>query len=107
METDFKTIINTLDLTLLTEEHLLVRVRHFVCPNIFTYVVISFLSCYFVLYRQLRIVSLDKAKVVQYSSVGLDGAMVIWDFKVLSSVKIQKDEVDVVIIFETIFFESL
>uniref|UniRef100_A0A3Q2XB69 Actin-related protein 2/3 complex subunit n=1 Tax=Haplochromis burtoni TaxID=8153 RepID=A0A3Q2XB69_HAPBU len=56
---------------------------------------------------QLRIVSLDKAKVVQYSSVGLDGAMVIWDFKVLSSVKIQKDEVDVVIIFETIFFESL
>uniref|UniRef100_A0A3Q4GCI5 Zgc:86896 n=1 Tax=Neolamprologus brichardi TaxID=32507 RepID=A0A3Q4GCI5_NEOBR len=32
---------------------------------------------------QLRIVSLGKAKVVQYSSVGLDGAMVIWDFKVL------------------------
>uniref|UniRef100_A0A3Q4B4E0 Uncharacterized protein n=1 Tax=Mola mola TaxID=94237 RepID=A0A3Q4B4E0_MOLML len=31
---------------------------------------------------QLCIVSGEKAKVEKYSSVGLDGAMVIWDFKV-------------------------
>lgn len=32
--------------------------------------------------RQLCVVSGEKAKVEKYSSVGLDGAMVIWDFKV-------------------------
>lgn len=33
--------------------------------------------------RQLCVVSGERSKVVKYSSVGLDGAMVIWDFKVL------------------------
>lgn len=32
--------------------------------------------------RQLCVVSEDKNKVDKYSSVGLDGTMVIWDFKV-------------------------
>lgn len=32
--------------------------------------------------RELRVVSGDKTKVVKYSSLGLDGAMVIWEFKV-------------------------
>lgn len=33
--------------------------------------------------RQLCVVSGERGKVDKYSSVGLDGAMVIWDFKVL------------------------
>lgn len=37
------------------------------------------------LYRQLCVVSGGKAKVENFSSVGLDGAMVIWTFKVLVS----------------------
>lgn len=32
--------------------------------------------------RELRVVTGDKTKVVKYSSLGLDGAMVIWEFKV-------------------------
>lgn len=35
-----------------------------------------------VLCRQLCVVSGGKSGVEKYSSVGLDGAMVIWDFKV-------------------------
>lgn len=38
--------------------------------------------CCVVSCRQLCVVSGEKAKVEKYSSVGLDGAMVIWDFKV-------------------------
>uniref|UniRef100_A0A3B3W0N2 Zgc:86896 n=1 Tax=Poecilia latipinna TaxID=48699 RepID=A0A3B3W0N2_9TELE len=36
---------------------------------------------------QLCVVSGEKSKVEKYSSVGLDGAMVIWDFKVQCQVK--------------------
>lgn len=32
--------------------------------------------------RELRVMSGDKAKVEKYSSLGLDGAMVVWEFKV-------------------------
>lgn len=32
--------------------------------------------------RELRVMSGKKAKVEKYSSLGLDGAMVIWEFKV-------------------------
>lgn len=32
--------------------------------------------------RELRAMSGDKAKVEKYSSLGLDGAMVVWEFKV-------------------------
>lgn len=39
-------------------------------------------SCFAGLRRQLCVVSGDKNKVEKYSSVGLDGTMVIWDFKV-------------------------
>lgn len=38
--------------------------------------------CCVVSCRQLCVVAGEKAKVEKYSSVGLDGAMVIWDFKV-------------------------
>lgn len=39
------------------------------------------LSC-----RQLCVVSGETAKVEKYSSVGLDGAMVIWEFKVICQI---------------------
>lgn len=46
----------------------------------------SVLSC-----RQLCVVSGLKDKVETYSSVGLDGAMVIWTFKVCHTVPFKND----------------
>lgn len=47
------------------------------------FVICSLTLSFFDLYcRQLCVVSGEKTKVEKYSSVGLDGTMVIWNFKV-------------------------
>lgn len=61
------------------------RVHFFVLRNFLFYSYIQLIKCLCFVWpcRQLCVVSGERNKVDKYSSVGLDGAMVIWDFKVL------------------------
>lgn len=60
-------------------------IMEYFCAVLFCAVLCCFVLCCVMLCwpcRELCVMSGDKAKVEKYSSLGLDGAMVIWDFKV-------------------------